>query len=171
MLKEILEWVKTIILALLIAGVITTFARPSLVLGPSMEPTLDNYDLLLMEHITLFTKLPEHGDIIVFKSDLALNSFMKKSLIKRVIGVAGDHIRISNEQVYVNDVLLEETYISDVTNGELDVVVPEDHVFVLGDNRPISRDSRDPAVSFVHKSQIKGKAYIRLFPFNHIRVF
>ncbi len=171
MMKELFEWIKTIALALIIAGVITTFARPSLVIGPSMEPTLTNYNLLLMERITLFTKLPERGNIIVFKSDLELNTFMKKSLIKRVIGLAGDHIRITGGDVFVNETRLEENYISSVTMGEVDAVVPEGHVFVLGDNRQVSRDSRDEAVGFISKDRIKGKAYIRLFPFDQINTF
>jgi signal peptidase I len=171
MMKELLEWVKTIVLALIIAGVITTFARPSLVIGPSMEPTLDNYNLLLMERITLFTSLPERGDVIVFKSNLDLNSFMKKSLIKRVIGIEGDRVRITGGEVYVNEQLMVENYISSVTMGEVDVVVPDGHIFVLGDNRQVSRDSRDEAVGFVKKNQIKGKAYIRVFPFSQIKMF
>lgn len=171
MMKEILEWVKTIALALVIAAIISVFARPSLVIGPSMEPTLQSYDLLLMERVTLLTQLPNRGDIIIFKSELKLNSFMKKNLIKRVIGVAGDHIQILGGEVYLNDKLLEEPYITPITTGNVDVVVPEDSVFVLGDNRPNSTDSRFDTVSFVNKSQIKGKAYIRLFPFNNITLF
>lgn len=171
MWKEIFEWIKTIALALVIAGVITTFARPSLVIGPSMEPTLENYNMLLMERISLFTKLPDRGDIIVFKSELALNSFMKKSLIKRVIGIEGDHIQIFGGEVIVNGQKLTENYINSLTYGEIDVVVPDGHVFVLGDNRQVSRDSRDGAVGFVSKNSIKGKAYIRIYPFDQIKMF
>lgn len=171
MWKEILEWIKTIALALVIAGVITTFARPSLVIGPSMEPTLENYNMLLMERISLITKLPDRGDIIVFKSELALNSFMKKSLIKRVIGIEGDHIQIVDGDVIVNNQRLDENYINSLTYGDIDVVVPDGHVFVLGDNRQVSRDSRDSAVGFVRKSSIKGRAYIRIYPFDQIKMF
>ncbi len=164
---EIIEWAKALISSIVIVGLIMFFVRPTLVKGDSMYPTIKEYNYLIIEKVTYRSNEPERGDIIVFKSSLDENRFKKKDLIKRVIGIEGDHVVISDGLVYVNNEALEEGYInSDYTFGEVDVNVPEDAVFVLGDNRAISRDSRDPAVGFVDLTNVRGRIFVRLFPFN-----
>ena len=93
-------------------------------------------------------------------------------MIKLVIGVAGDTIEIKNGKVYRNGEVLEEDYVyGGVTPGEMGpVVVSENHVFVMGDNRPVSLDSRDAAVGEVALEDIFGRADFRLFPFNQFGV-
>lgn len=168
-LKEIMEWIKVIAIALVLSFVITSFVKPTLVNGESMLPTLEPKDYMLVNKMAYKSSLPAYGDIIVFESDLEKENGGHKDLVKRVIAVEGDHIVVSNGQVWRNDELLEEDYIlEDMTVGEVDMIVPEGHVFAMGDNRQNSTDSRDSLVGPVPVQNIMGKVFIRLFPFNRI---
>ncbi len=168
--SNIIEWVKTIIISVVIALIITMFIRPTLVLEYSMYPTIQQYDYLIINKITYKMNQPEHGDIVVFKSELLTEEGKKKQLIKRVIGVPGDTLEIKGGIVYRNGEPLEEAYINgDFTPGELTpTVIPEGKYFLMGDNRPNSLDSRSQQVGLVSMDRIIGKAFLRLFPFNKI---
>lgn len=169
--KELIEWIKTIAISIVIAMVITSFIRPTLVQGTSMYPTLGDKDYLIVNRMAYKSKLPDHGDIVIFKSELERDNGKKKDLVKRVVGVEGDHIEIHDGEVYLNGVLLEEKYLHDVvTNGNVDVDIPEGYVFAMGDNRPNSVDSRDSRVGLVSKENLVGKAFLRLYPFNRVGV-
>lgn len=116
--------------------------------------------------------MPQYGDVVVFKSHLTMENGKEKDLVKRVIGVGGDHVVILDGKVYINDKELTESYINgDYTDGIIDEIVPQGHIFAMGDNRPNSRDSRDPSVGMIPKDDIVGKVFIRLFPFNQIKLF
>ncbi|WP_261914106.1 signal peptidase I, partial [Paraclostridium bifermentans] len=92
-----------------------------------------------------------------------------KDLVKRVIGVPGDHLKITNGDVYINGKLQNEPYIhGQKTEGEIDTTIPKGYIFAMGDNRGNSMDSRDPEVGIVKESDIMGKVVIRLLPFNKI---
>ena len=168
--KEIFDWIKSIAMAIVLAFVILQFIRPSIVSGESMYPTLDDKDYLILNRISYKVGKPEKGDIVVFKTNLVDGETgKKKDLIKRVIATEGDRIKISNSKVYVNGKLLNEPYIhNNYTSGDIDTVVPENSVFVLGDNREISLDSRYSSVGFINNSDILGKVFVRLYPFNKI---
>lgn len=169
MKKEILEWLKTIVISIGIAMIITTFIRPTLVKGYSMYPTLDEYDYLIINKIPYMLHEPERGDIVVFKSHLKTTEGKEKDLIKRVIGISGDTVQITGGKVFVNGQLLREEYINGTfTSGELLVEVPEKMIFVMGDNRENSLDSRDDKVGPVSLKTVRGKVFIRLFPFTKI---
>ncbi|WP_053956580.1 signal peptidase I [Inediibacterium massiliense] len=169
MKKEILEWIKTIVVSVVIALVITTFIRPTLVKGESMYPTLHEYDYLIINKIPYMMHNPEKGDIVVFQSHLLTEDGKEKDLIKRVIGVEGDQIKVKDGDVFVNGQKLDESYINgDYTSGEIDMKVPKDMVFVMGDNRLNSLDSRDESVGPVDIHTIRGKVLVRLYPFNTI---
>lgn len=169
MKRELMEWLKALLSSLIIVGIILFFIRPTLVKGDSMFPTIKEYNYLIIEKMSYRFGEPHQGDIIVFKSDLPENRFKNKDLIKRVIGTPGDHVVIREGQVYINDKLQNESYINEpYTFGNVDIVVPESHVFVMGDNRAVSRDSRDQAVGVVPYDRIRGKIFIRLFPFNRM---
>ncbi len=165
MLREILEWVRTVVIACLIGLVLTLVLRPILVKGHSMEPTLGDNNYLLIEQLSYYWENPHYGDIIVFQSEMTDPDGEKRDLIKRVIGSEGDHITISDGKVYVNDVPLNEKYIKGSwTSGDMDMTVPQHAVFVLGDNRGNSMDSRSEAVGFVDENRIRGRVLIRILP-------
>ena len=134
-----------------------------------MYSTLEEGDYLIINRMSYKFKEPNHGDVIVFETDLKQDDGSNKDIVKRVIGVSGDHVKIENAKVYVNDEEISEPYIhNEVTEGDIDTIVPDGTVFVLGDNREISLDSRYDSVGFVDDSQILGKVVIRLYPFNKI---
>jgi len=167
--KEIFEWIKTIVISVAIALVITMFIRPTLVKGHSMYPTLEPNNYLIINKIPYMLHKPERGDIVVFKSHLKADDGKEKDLIKRVIAVEGDHLEIKDGVTYVNGKKIKEDYINgDFTSGEVEIDVPEDKVFVMGDNRQNSLDSRDSRVGPVEIDTIRGKVLVRLFPFNKI---
>ena len=168
--NSIIEWVKDFGLAIVLAFVITLFIKPTLVSGDSMLPTLHENDYLIINKIGYKIGEPKNGDVIVFKSDLEKNDGTTKDLVKRIIGVAGDKVVIKDGKVYLNDKLLDETYLSEGmdTTGDVDIVVPEGKLFVLGDNREVSLDSRYEQVGLVDVNDVEGKVLVRLYPFNDI---
>ncbi|MBU5677033.1 signal peptidase I [Alkaliphilus sp. MSJ-5] len=169
MKNEIIEWIKTIILSLVIALIITTFVKPTIVKNYSMSPTLQENDFLIINRFLYKRSAPKRGDIVVFQSNLKTDNGKDKLLIKRVIAVPGDEMIIKEGQVYVNGTMLEEDYIPETyTEGDIDIIVPENKVFVMGDNRGNSMDSRDEILGLVDFDVIMGKAFVRLFPFNKI---
>ncbi len=164
--KEIWEWVKSIIIAILLALVIRAFLiEVFLVDGQSMLPTLHNNERLIVSKMQYYYREPVQGEIIVFKAN------DERDFIKRIIGVAGDEVRIEIEGVYVNGQLLEEPYILEKAWEPFGpVVVPEGTFFALGDNRNNSKDSRHPDVGFVSLDRLKGKAMLVFWPMDSIRV-
>jgi signal peptidase I len=162
--KEIVEWLKSILIALVIVLPISMLAAPKLVKGESMEPTLNNHDVVLTEKISLYKNELSRGEIIVFDA----RPYEKELYIKRIIGLPGDTVEIRDGLVYVNGNRLSEGYLKTNTYTSMDmkVVVPEDKIFVLGDNREVSNDSR--FIGPIEIKKIKGHAVYRLFPFNKI---
>lgn len=164
------ELVKDIIIALIITVIISQFIKPTIVRERSMEPNFHDGDYLFINKQSYRTGEPARGDVVVFKSELTDEKGKKKLLIKRVIGLPGETIDIHDEQVYIDGQLFEEDYTNDgITDGEIDgLVVPEDSYFCMGDNRLVSRDSREDAVGCVSRDAMVGKVFVRLFPFNKI---
>lgn len=134
--------------------------RPVTVQGNSMKPTLQNGDYLLLY---CFDYIPEQGDVVVIERENA------EPLIKRVVAVAGDTVYIDpvTQLVYCNGERLEEPYLTTTTPplGMTEAVtVPEGHIFVLGDNRYNSHDSRSDDIGMVNVESVIGKALVRLYP-------
>lgn len=163
--QEIYEWIHCLVIALVICVIaFVFFVRIIDVSGTSMNPTLNNGDKMLVSN--LFYK-PKAGDIVVFKSD---TYDPNKALVKRVIATEGQEVNIdfSKGIVYVDGVPIEEDYIAELTTTKLDFIgpktVPENCVFVLGDNRNMSTDSRKSEIGMVDERLIIGKVYWVIFP-------
>ncbi len=168
MKNEIIEWVKSILLAIVIAFFIKTFIfNTTYVLGNSMHPTLYEKDRLFTNKVGMKLFDLKRKDIVVLEAPDAPG----RDYIKRVVGVEGDTVEIKSGKVYLNGKLLKEDYIEkDVythTYNQNYWEVPKDHVFVLGDNRRegASKDSR--FFGCVPIDSIKGVANFRYFPFNN----
>ncbi|RDY24102.1 signal peptidase I [Romboutsia maritimum] len=167
--KEIYEWIKTIGVALVVAVVIIQFIRPTIVNGESMYPTLEDKDYLIINRMAYKLGDPTKGDIVVFGTDLEQENGDKKDLVKRVIAVEGDHLKIKDSKIYINGKLIDEPYIHDnYTTGDIDTDIPKGKIFAMGDNRENSMDSRMSQVGLVDEHDLVGKVMIRLFPFNSI---
>ena len=165
-LREAYDWIQSLISALLICVLVFVFVvRVMDVRGSSMVPTLSNGDKLLVSD--LFYE-PARGDIVVFKKD---NYDDNKALVKRVIAVEGDVVNIDFDRgiVYVNGEAVEENYINAPTNTKIDFIgpqtVPKNCLFVMGDNRNASTDSRDKRIGMVDKRLVIGKALLVIYPF------
>jgi signal peptidase I len=162
------EWIRDILIAVAVAVLMLQFIKPTIVKEHSMEPTLyaNNYIFLSKQQYTFGTV--KHGQIVVFSSDIESENGEKKLLIKRVIGIPGDTIAITGGAVYINGSPISEDYIKEpFTSGYIEEMeIPEDRVFVMGDNRQRSLDSRDASVGLVPTDNIIGMAVFRVFPFN-----
>lgn len=174
------DFFQTIVLALVASLVIyLIFLVPSIVDGPSMEPNFMDNDLLFANKtIQWFGSSDfarqrgydyQRGDVIIFQLE-------NTNLIKRIVAVAGDKIKFIGSDVYLNDKKLTEDYLPGgletflpsgfrtfIVEGE-EKIVPADSYFVMGDNRPESKDSRYAEVGFIKRDQIKGKVFIRYWP-------
>ncbi len=174
MSENLKEWIKDLLFAAVLAFIILLFIMPTVVKESSMENTLIENDYLIVskQAYRLFGDF-KRGDIIVFQSDLPLgDTGGKKLLVKRIVAVGGDKISISGGSVYINGEAIDEPYLKDgYTNSEMaEVTVPEGSLFCMGDNRLVSRDSRDPSIGYVSESSVKGKVVFRLFPFSKFGV-
>ena len=203
-LKDILEWIYCIIIAVALALLIRYYVgTPTIVKQQSMKPTFMPNDRLVLNRIYRTAKtIPSRGEIITFeapnmsvlltegaeiKSPIAeyddtsskgwffkfkhnVLEIGKISYIKRVIGLPGEHIEIKNGKVYINGNELKEEYLSNTVKTEsmggayTDLIVPENTVFVMGDNRSGSSDSR--VFGCIPYDKIEGKVVLRFWPLN-----
>ena len=163
-------WIKDILIAVAIATVILQFIRPTIVKEFSMMDTLHENDYLIVSKQAYLFGEVQYGDIIVFNTALKTTDGQNKRLIKRVIGLPGDTMEIKDGKVYRNSELLTEDYIFEpYTSGMVKpTVIPEGQLFVMGDNRQNSADSRDERIGMVSEKSIYGEAVLRLYPFNKI---
>ncbi len=173
-MKNIWEWAKEIIIAVVIAGIILCFIKPIVVRQTSMVPTFAEGDYVCVsrQSYRLFGEV-EHGDVVVFHTTMKDENDEDKNLIKRIIAIPGDTIEIREGYVYLNGEKIDEPYVAEQgISGDMDaLVVPEGKFFAMGDNREVSQDSRDPALGCIDEDEIVGKVVIRLFPFNRIKTF
>ncbi len=167
---EIYDWMQSLVFALIICIIVFVFIfRIVDVSGDSMNPTLLHGDKLVVSDV--FYK-PKQGDIIIFRKD----EYKAEALVKRVIATEGQTIEIDFDRgrVYVDGERLDEPYIAEPTHNQLDFqgpqTVPEGCVFVMGDNRNASSDSRRAQIGMVDERLIVGKVLLRVFPFDSIGV-
>lgn len=164
--REAYEWARSLVAAVLIITLVFTFAvRMMGVSGPSMIPTLQDGDRLIVINAALCGAY-RVGEIVIARKE----SFDEKPIVKRVIATEGQTVDIDFDlgRVYVDGVLLEEDYINDLTyleeGTEFPLTVPEGSVFLMGDNRNHSNDSRDVNLGTVDTRHVIGKAVVLIFP-------
>ena len=168
--REIYDWIQCLMVALIVCVIIFVFfIRVIDVVGTSMVPTLQNGDKMLVSDL-FYT--PKAGDIVVFKKD---EYDPERALVKRVIATGGQEVNIDFDRgiVYIDGEPIEEDYITELTARKLDFIgpktVPEGCVFVMGDNRNASTDSRDSRIGMVDARLILGKVYLVIFPLEGFR--
>ena len=158
--KELIPYIIIVIVVILFR---TFIATPIRVDGPSMEDTLKNGDILLLNKLNKSIK--RFDIVVIYKSDIRL--------IKRVIGLPGENIEYKDNELYINGKVVEDVALirtGDFTLKELYGVdrIPEGYYFVLGDNRTVSKDSRYYDIGLIKRSEIAGTTSFRFFPFNKI---
>ena len=189
-IKEFLSWTFTLFSAVVIALCIRSYAFASPEIRQnSMQNTLFEGQRVIEYKIEYYFSKPKRNDIVIINrnEDASLlkiflsntkdffQNFSKKTddsiddkrLIKRIIGIPGDEINIKNKKVYLNGVILTESYIKGNTsdNGmKFPIIIPDDKYFVMGDNREVSLDSR--VLGLIDKNNIEGKAIFRVWPLN-----
>lgn len=159
--KVMCNTVAILVVVAAVSVLLSTLFLPVIqVSGRSMEPTLSDGDILMLLKTGNYSR-----------GELCCLSWQNKILLKRVIGLPGDYITIDESgNVYVNDELLDEPYVTGKSLGECDlefpIQVPDGKLFVLGDHRDTSIDSRSSSVGYIDKEQIIGRVLFKLWPFN-----
>lgn len=169
--KELLGWVVYILVIVAVTFLINTFVgQRTRVDGHSMETTLSHGDQLIVDKISYRFKEPERYEIIVFPYQYKENVYY----IKRIIGLPGETIQVANGKAYINGQELDENYgneeMLDPGIAKEPITLGDDEYFVLGDNRNHSSDSREASVGVLHRKDLLGKAWIRLWPLNEFGV-
>lgn len=171
--SELLTWVKSILLALILVFIIKTYLfAPYLVEGTSMSPTLHNHDKLYVNKIIYTLSEPKKGDIVIIKGQ-------DKRYVKRVIGLDGDVIQMKNDSLYVNGKRVNEPYLRPnkiearslglyLTEDFGPIKVPKGKAFVMGDNRLKSMDSRN-GLGLINLKRIEGRSEFVIYPFSDVR--
>ena len=164
--QEIFEWVMVIVVAAALAFVVRTFIfEPVRVDGSSMLNTLTNNDFMIATKYDYPMGDPELFDVVICDYP---NTSDGKYRVKRVIGLPGDTVELVAGELYINGEHLEQQF--DMTDNQAyfgPYVVPEDHYFVMGDNRNNSKDSRSAMVGALPRSMIRGHVRLVVFPFSH----
>lgn len=159
--SSLLEYVKVIIVAAVITLAVLHFIQISRVVGSSMEPTYHNGNIVLVDKVFYKRSQPQYNDIVIIKYHV---SAKEDQIIKRVVGLGGDRIEMKNNQLYRNGELLEEDYIQEAMVGNEDFAydIPEGKIFVMGDNRNRSVDSR--LIGYVDfEDEVVGRVFFKVF--------
>ncbi|HOQ63412.1 MAG TPA: signal peptidase I [Clostridia bacterium] len=182
--QEILSWVGTLLLAVVIAMTIRIFlAEPIRVDGRSMEQTLHDGEIVLVTKPAVLLGKLNRGDVVIVRypgrnevtslriwGPLDINFVKHQMFVKRLVALPGDSVAILNGTLYVNDKAVEEPYIVYQARADYKrTVLGENQYMVIGDNRANSHDSRSNDVGPISKDMIVGKASLVLLPLNHIR--
>ena len=170
-LGELLSWLIYIVIVVILSlGIITFIGQRTKVSGHSMETTLSDGDNLIVDKISYRFRDPERFEIIVFPFQYEEHTYY----IKRIIGLPGETVQVIDGYVYINGEVLDENYGLEVMDdpgiAAEPITLGEDEYFVLGDNRNHSSDSRDPSVGVLHRNDIMGRAWIRIWPFDKFGV-
>src|SRR5699024_1548972 len=161
--NEWIEWGKAIIIAIVLAFLLRTFVfATSIVEGDSMLPALEDGERIIFDKIVYILGEPSRGDIVIIQHP-------EKNYVKRIIGLPNETIEMRNHELYVDDVKPESSYVNEyftkLTGNFGPITIPENNYFVMGDNRPISKDSRN-GLGFISESDIIGRSELIIYPFD-----
>jgi len=163
-----LEFIKTALIVFLLAIFFRFYIfQPFIVVGQSMEPNFHDKEYLVVDKVTTRFREPKRGEIVIFHPP----QNPSESYIKRVIGLPGETVEVKEGKVYVNDKVIQESYILhdpsiSMKNNYPKVTLGSDEYYVFGDNREHSSDSRE--IGPIPKANLQGRVAIVLFPFNNI---
>ncbi len=166
--KSTIYWIAGILGAvLIITGLLRSFVlQPYIIPSPSMEPTLTAGDRILVNRFAYQFWAPSRGDVVVF----AYPKDPKRTFVKRVVAVEGEMVELKDNQVFINGKLVNEPYLKEGDYPPFGPeAVPRDKVFVLGDNRRQSEDSREWGL--LPKNYLIGKAWMIYYPLNRFKFF
>ncbi|MFQ6899984.1 MAG: signal peptidase I [Coprococcus sp.] len=169
--KELLGWIVYIAIIIGLTWLIITFVgQRTRVSGHSMEATLHDGDNLIVDKLSYHFREPKRFEIIVFPYRHKENTYY----IKRIIGLPGETVQVKDGYVYIDGEKLDENYglevMEDAGIAAEPIELGEDEYFVLGDNRNHSSDSRDPSVGILHRDELIGRAWVRIWPLDSIGV-
>ena len=170
-IKELAGWLLYIVLIIAFTWFVVTFVgQRTEVSGSSMETTLSDKDQLIVDKMTYRFRDPKRYEIVVFPYQYQENTYY----IKRIIGLPGETVQILSGMVYIDGMRLDEHYGNEVMENpgiaEEPLTLGEDEYFVLGDNRNNSSDSRASDVGLIHRKDLIGRAWIRVWPLSQIGV-
>lgn len=170
-IKELAGWLLYIVLIIALTWIVVTFVgQRTEVSGSSMETTLSDKDQLIVDKMTYRFRDPKRYDIVVFPYQYQDNTYY----IKRIIGLPGETVQILSGMVYIDGMRLDEHYGNEIMENpgiaEEPLTQGEDEYFVLGDNRNNSSDSRASDVGLIHRKDLIGRAWIRVWPLSQIGV-
>lgn len=169
--KELFGWIVFIVVVVAASYLIVTFVgQRTEVSGSSMETTLSSGDQLIVDKISYRFRDPKRYDIVVFPYRYEENTYY----IKRIIGLPGETVQIVDGMVYINGSPLNEHYgnevIEDPGSAADPITLGDDEYFVLGDNRNNSQDSRASNVGLIHRDELLGRAWVRIWPLDQFGV-
>ena len=170
-IKELAGWLLYIVLIIAFTWFVVTFVgQRTEVSGSSMETTLSDKNQLIVDKMTYRFRDPKRYDIVVFPYQYQDNTYY----IKRIIGLPGETVQILSGMVYIDGMRLDEHYGNEIMENpgiaEEPLTLGEDEYFVLGDNRNNSSDSRASDVGLIHRKDLIGRAWIRVWPLSQIGV-
>lgn len=181
---EVLDWLRTICIGVLAGIFIVVFlVQRDNVYGDSMKPTLSSGDVIYAQKISTYFHSYKRGDIVILDGHDMEGYYSKEYLVKRIVGLPGETVKIEDGNVYIKPAdsnefyLLQENYLAEGTKTTMmddamkkgnEIVLGENEYYCLGDNRPVSNDSRN--LGPFTADRIKGVAIIRVFPLNEVKV-
>lgn len=165
--NEWLEWGKAIVIAVLLAFLLRTFVfATSIVEGESMHPALEDGERIVFNKLIYIISEPDRGDIIIIQHP-------QKNYVKRIIGLPNETIEMKDHHLFIDGIKQENSYVDEyeslLTGNFGPIKVPEDSYFVMGDNRAISKDSRN-GLGFINRSDIIGRSEFIIYPFNEWKI-
>lgn len=161
-----LSWLYTLVVVLLILGLVFfVWLRPLRIQGDTMAPALNENEVVLVDRLSKYWKQPQRGDTILFEDEFG-------AFVKRVIALPGETVDMKDGRVFINSRPLDESAYANAFKGDMEpLTVPEDAVFVLGDNRSLVYDSRLETVGCIPYADIQGVLRVRIAPITRFTLF